>query len=45
MDATTIISEIASKASAASTTLSTSTRQERDLVLTKIADGLEKNSD
>ena len=45
MDATTIISEIASKAAAASTTLSTSTRQERDLVLTKIADGLEKNSD
>ena len=45
MDATTIIAEIASKASAASTTLSTSTRQERDLVLTKIADGLEKNSD
>jgi len=45
MDATTIISEIASKASAASTTLSTSTRQERDLVLTKIAEGLEKNSD
>jgi glutamate-5-semialdehyde dehydrogenase len=45
MDATTIIAEIASKASAASATLSTSTRQERDLVLTKIADGLEKNSD
>ena len=45
MDATTIISEIASKASAASTTLSTATRQERDLVLTKIAEGLEKNSD
>ena len=45
MDATTIIAEIASKASAASATLSTSTRQERDLVLTKIAEGLEKNSD
>ena len=45
MDATTIISEIATKAANASTTLSTSTRQERDLVLTKIAEGLEKNSD
>ena len=45
MDATTIISEIATKAAKASTTLSTSTRQERDLVLTKIAEGLEKNSD
>ena len=45
MDATTIIAEIASKAANASTTLSTSTRQERDLVLTKIAEGLEKNSD
>ena len=45
MDATTIIAEIATKAANASTTLSTSTRQERDLVLTKIADGLEKNSD
>ena len=45
MDATTIIAEIATKAANASTTLSTSTRQERDLVLTKIAEGLEKNSD
>ena len=45
MDATTIISEIATNAANASTTLSTSTRQERDLVLTKIAEGLEKNSD
>ena len=45
MDATTIISEIAANAANASTTLSTSTRQERDLVLTKIAEGLEKNSD
>lgn len=45
MDATTIISEIATKAANASTTLSTSTRQERDLVLTKIAEGLEQNSD
>jgi glutamate-5-semialdehyde dehydrogenase len=45
MDATTIVSEIATKAANASTTLSTSTRQERDLVLTKIAEGLEKNSD
>ena len=44
MDATTIIAEIATKAANASTTLSTSTRQERDLVLTKIAEGLEKNS-
>ena len=45
MDATTIIAEIATKAANASTTLSTSTRKERDLVLTKIAEGLEKNSD
>ena len=45
MDATTIISEIAANAANASTTLSTSTRQERDLVLIKIAEGLEKNSD
>jgi len=45
MDATTIISEIAGKAASASVTLSTSARQERDLVLTKIADSLEKNSD
>ena len=45
MDATTIISEIATNAANASTTLSTSTRQERDLVLIKIAEGLEKNSD
>lgn len=45
MDATTIISEIATKAATASSTLSTSSRQERDLVLTKIADGLEKHSD
>jgi glutamate-5-semialdehyde dehydrogenase len=45
MDATTLISQIASKASNASSTLSTSSRQERDLVITKIADILEKNSD
>jgi glutamate-5-semialdehyde dehydrogenase len=45
MDATTLISQIASKASDASGTLSTSSRQERDLVITKIADILEKNSD
>ena len=45
MDATTIVAEIATKAANASATLSTSTRQERDLVLTKIAEGLEKNSD
>jgi glutamate-5-semialdehyde dehydrogenase len=45
MDATTLISQIASKASDASNTLSTSSRQERDLVITKIADILEKNSD
>ena len=45
MDATTIVSEIATKAANASTTLSISTRQERDLVLTKIAEGLEENSD
>lgn len=45
MDATTIISEIAGKAAGAASTLSTSSRQERDLVLTKIADSLEKNSD
>jgi glutamate-5-semialdehyde dehydrogenase len=45
MDATTLISQIASKASDASSTLSTSSRQERDLVITKIADILEKNSD
>ncbi|MFM8824755.1 MAG: glutamate-5-semialdehyde dehydrogenase [Candidatus Nanopelagicus sp.] len=45
MDATTIITQIATKAASASRTLSTSTREERDLVLIKIADNLEKNCD
>ncbi|MFM8191700.1 MAG: aldehyde dehydrogenase family protein, partial [Candidatus Nanopelagicus sp.] len=45
MDATTIITQIATKAASASRTLSTSSREERDFVLTKIADNLEKNCD
>jgi glutamate-5-semialdehyde dehydrogenase len=45
MDATTIITQIATKAASASRTLSTSSREERDLVLIKIADNLEKNCD
>lgn len=45
MDATTIITQIATKAASASRTLSTSSREERDLVLMKIADNLEKNCD
>lgn len=45
MDATTIITQIATKAATASRTLSTSSREERDLVLIKIADNLEKNCD
>lgn len=43
MDATTIITQIATKAASASRTLSTSSREERDFVLIKIADNLEKN--
>ena len=45
MDATTMITQIATKAASASRTLSTSSREERDLVLIKIADNLEKNCD
>jgi glutamate-5-semialdehyde dehydrogenase len=45
MDATTIITQIATKAASASRTLSTSSREERDLLLIKIADNLEKNCD
>lgn len=45
MDATTIITQIATKAASASRTLSTSSREERDLILIKIADNLEKNCD
>ena len=45
MDATTIITQIATKAATASRTLSTSSREERDLILIKIADNLEKNCD
>lgn len=45
MDATTIITQIATKAASASRTLSTSSREERDLVLIKIAANLEKNCD
>jgi len=45
MDATTIISELASRADLASRSLATSSRHDRDLVLTNIADDLEKYCD
>ena len=45
MDATTIISELASRADLASRSLATSSRLDRDLVLTNIADDLEKYCD
>jgi len=45
MDATTIISELASRADSASRSLATSSRHDRDLVLTNIADDLEKYCD
>jgi glutamate-5-semialdehyde dehydrogenase len=45
MDATAVISEVALKARIAFRTLSTPTREERDLALTKIAENLMANSD